>query len=150
MSTRSLTQIFDSDGKMIVVVYRQSDGYPSGHGKELAEYLKDITITNGITGREKGVTANGMNCLAAQIIAFFKEEVGGFYLYPAGTSDVGEDYIYKVKGSVEKGITLEIYEADYVNAGNGADTNVVEGKKLFSDKPAVVLAKILKKEAANA
>ena len=37
-----------------------------------------------------------MGCLAAQIIAHFKNGIGGFYLYPAKTRDCGEEYIYTV------------------------------------------------------
>ena len=35
-----------------------------------------------------------MGCLAAQVVAHFKEEPGRFYLYPAGTRNCGEEYIY--------------------------------------------------------
>lgn len=52
-------------------MYRQYDGYPSGHGQELADYLKTFRITNGISGDPIN-TANGMACLAAQIVAHFK------------------------------------------------------------------------------
>ena len=37
-----------------------------------------------------------MDCLAAQLIAHFKKEAGGFYLYSAGTRDCGEEYIYTI------------------------------------------------------
>jgi len=37
---------------------------------------------------------------------------GGIYLYPAGTRDCGEEYIYVVK-SLKKGITLEAYKAGH-------------------------------------
>jgi hypothetical protein len=39
-----------------------------------------------------------MGCLAAQVVSYFKTEVGGFYLMPAGTRDVWEDFIFKVSG----------------------------------------------------
>jgi hypothetical protein len=56
-------------------IYRQYDGYPEGHGRDLAK-LCDVTITNGIRlGKEAG-TANGMGCLAAQIVMGLKREVG--------------------------------------------------------------------------
>ena len=97
MGTRSLTVLQDNDGKEIAVLYRQMDGYPSGHGAELAKYLKPFTVVNGFgSGAKRGKVANGMSCLAAQLVAKFKQEVGGFYLYPAGTRDCGEEYVYTV------------------------------------------------------
>jgi hypothetical protein len=96
MGTRALTVIKDEwENKEIVVMYCQFDGYPSYHGLRLGEFLKPFTITNGISG-EPANTANGMGCLSAQIIRHFKEKVGGIYLYPAGTRDVSEEYIYTV------------------------------------------------------
>jgi len=96
MGTRCLT-VVQEDGKDVMVMYRQYDGYPDGHGQELAEFLKDISIGNGISGnKEIGSFANGMGCLAAQIVVNFKKEVGGFYLYPSGTRNCGEEFTYIV------------------------------------------------------
>ena len=41
-------------------------------------------------------TANGMGCLAAQLIANFKTEVGNIYLYEADARDCWQDYEYHV------------------------------------------------------
>ncbi|HRI04902.1 MAG TPA: hypothetical protein PLL77_14280 [Pyrinomonadaceae bacterium] len=43
-----------------------------------------------------------MDCLAAQLIAHFKTEPGGFYLYPAGRRDCGEEYVYTVYADAGK------------------------------------------------
>ena len=97
MGTRSLTALQDNDGREIAVLYRQMDGYPEGHGAELARYLKPFHVVNGFgLGDKKGKAANGMSCLAAQPTAKFKRDIGGFYLHPAGTRDCGEEYIYTV------------------------------------------------------
>ena len=42
-----------------------------------------------------------MSCLVAQTVAHFKTRspVGGFYLYPAGTRNAGEEFIYEVAGA---------------------------------------------------
>ena len=97
MGTRSLTVLQDNDGQEIAVLYRQMDGYPEGHGAELARYLKPFRVVNGFgLGDTKGKAANGMPCLAAQLIAKFKRDIGGFYLHPAGTRDCGEEYVYTV------------------------------------------------------
>ena len=101
MGTRSLTRIIPSqDGlsfneghKKIdmayVNMYRPLDGYPAGHGLDLAEFLKDIKLVNGIPlDKESGNQANGSGCLAAQMVKHFKEEIGYIYLHPH-TDDLG-------------------------------------------------------------
>ena len=81
MGTRSITVVYDEyNDKPVVCMYRQFDGYPSGHGRELAEILKDRVIVNGFGLNEKTKVSNGMGCLAATIVASFKTEIGGFYL----------------------------------------------------------------------
>ena len=42
----------------IVVMYRQYDGYPSGHGIELAEFLAKGRLVNGISAVEKELVFN--------------------------------------------------------------------------------------------
>jgi hypothetical protein len=73
--------------KEIAVLYRQMDGYPEGHGEELENFLKGLD----------SISYNGAECLAAQIVAHFKKGFGKFYLYPAGTRNIGEEYIYHVR-----------------------------------------------------
>lgn len=108
MGTRSLTVFKQEDGQEIAVLYRQHDGYYEGHGKELVKFLKDKKITNGISGKD---TFNGMNCLTASVIAYFKDSVGGFYLYPAGRRDINEEYIYTVSGKAgDNQATIEMYD----------------------------------------
>lgn len=75
MSTRSLTHI-EEEGKILVTFYRQFDG---------------------ISGNDEGKIANGMGCLAAQVIKHFKDGVGGVYIYPAGSTDCGEEFVYTIR-----------------------------------------------------
>lgn len=108
MSTRSITVFNDEENKEICVMYRQMDGYPEGHGKELKDFLKDNVIVNGIGGEKKAF--NGMGCLTASVIAHFKKGIGGFYIYPAGTRDIGEEYIYTITGKVGEEPKIKIKE----------------------------------------
>jgi hypothetical protein len=97
MGTRSLTYVYD--GKTpIMCMYRQFDGYLSGHGQELANFLNELTIGNGIPGKPELFTfANGMGDLAAQMIVFFKKTPGGFYIHPIELNqDCLQDYEYHV------------------------------------------------------
>jgi hypothetical protein len=77
-------------------MYRQYDGYPTGHGAELAEFLAPFTLVNGLGINETRKVANGMGCLAAQLVANFKDGAGGFYLYPTSAVDCGQDYEYHI------------------------------------------------------
>ena len=81
MGTRSLTYVYE-DNTPIICMYRQYDGYMSGHGQELAEFLAPFTVVNGLGMGDNAGIANGMGCLAAQLVAHFKVGAGQFYLYP--------------------------------------------------------------------
>lgn len=102
MGTRSLTKFYESKhGMPFAVMYRQYDGYPRGHGKQLVEFLQSRAWVNGIKSNEKRTVSNGIGCLAAQAVCFFKKDpnkAGDFYLqgdcYP-GASD--EEFIYEVR-----------------------------------------------------
>ncbi len=110
MGTRSLTRIIPRQdglsfaeghekGELAYVnMFRHFDGYPEGHGIDLAEFLKDFKIINGIGGDAKlGTHANGAGCLAAQMVKHFKEDVGYINLYPTNNDGAGdEEYIYTV------------------------------------------------------
>jgi hypothetical protein len=95
MGTRSLTFVYDGETP-IINMYRQYDGYPSGHGAEIAEFLAPFHMVNGLGLDEKRKVANGMGCLAAQLVANFKDGAGGFYLYPTSAVDCGQDYEYHI------------------------------------------------------
>ena len=96
MGTRCLTFVYDKK-LPILNLYRQFDGYPSGHGQELGEFLKGLQITNGIAKETKGKrTANGMGCLAMQLVAHFKNSIGGFYIHSIESKDCGQDYEYHI------------------------------------------------------
>ena len=99
MGTRSLTFVYDGETP-IINMYRQYDGYPTGHGAELAEFLAPFTLVNGLGIDETRKVANGMGCLAAQLVANFKDEAGGFYLYPTSAVDCGQDYEYHIYDNV--------------------------------------------------
>ena len=64
-------------------LYRQYDGYPEGHGKDLAEILNSTDN-------------NGMECLSASIVAKLKTGMYNVYLYSSDTDDAGQDYEYHI------------------------------------------------------
>jgi hypothetical protein len=67
----------------LVSYYFQYDGYLTGVGKQLLNFLKSRTIVNGIPmgHRNDRTIANGFDCLAAQFCCEFKEGPGGLYIY---------------------------------------------------------------------
>jgi len=100
MGTRALTFVYQGD-KPIINMYRQFDGYPTGHGKELADFLAPFTMVKGLNKRQPQKVANGMGCLAAQLVAHFKDGAGGFYIHPVTDTECGQDYEYHVYQSTE-------------------------------------------------
>lgn len=111
MGTRSNTVVIN-DGVKLLNLYRQFDGYPSGHGAELAAFLAPITMVNGLGPNSNTVLAHGMGCLAAQLVAHFKTAPGGFYIdNPNGDCD--NDYTYTIRGNTQepgKGLTITVVE----------------------------------------
>ncbi len=134
MSTRALTHIKDSTGEIILTFYTHCDGYPTGHGKDLAEFLNGFKIVSGLGG-DSGKIANGMECLAAQIIANFKKEPGHTYIYKAGAKDCGEEYVYEISVKGESILKLEGFDAH--RSGK-------KGVCVFTGSPAGVLEQIAK------
>ena len=117
MGTRSLTYVYEGK-KPVVCLYRQYDGYPSGHGAELAEFLMGYDIVNGF-GEKRAKLANGMGCLAAQMVAHFKTETGNFYLHaPLLDRDDGQDFEYHV---YDKQVIIMDHSGDPIFKGTHAE-----------------------------
>ena len=109
MGTRSLTRVIKRQSgldfaeghkhpeKACVNMHRHYDGYPKGHGIELAEFLRDFRVVNGLGKIDEAKIANGYGCLAAQIVAHFKTIPGNIYLYECNDDqDSWQDYTYTV------------------------------------------------------
>lgn len=111
MGTRSLTRVKDESGNILLTMYRQFDGYiKDGHGDELIDFLSGMVITNGISlGKDRPKkSANGMGCLAAQLVSHFKTGVGGIYIEPNDSGDQEYNYTIELVNDV---LTLS-YEND--------------------------------------
>jgi hypothetical protein len=100
----------------IVRIYQQYDGYPSGVGLKLANWLKDKTVVNGFSMNQTmdNGFCNGIGCMSAQFIHDFKTDIGGLYITD---HDDTEDYNYKVVVTYDipsdtHEITLEAYRWD--------------------------------------
>ena len=71
----------------------------------------------GISGNPELYSfANGMGCLAAQMISFFKKSPGGIYIYPVDLDQAcWQEYEYHVyeKKVIVKNPTEVIFEGSY-------------------------------------
>lgn len=154
MGTRSLTTFIetrrDKETKKvlknkIVTMYRQYDGYPTGHGVELATFLATGKMVNGIGMDSDVLQFNGMGCLSAQVISHFKKGSGGFYLQSVSYGS-GEDYRYEVISGYDEnfsplGITMKAYEVGYMRG----DKYINKTKCIFEGTPQEFLASKLAK-----
>jgi len=137
MGTRSLTTFIDDHTKEeIVVMYRQYDGYPSGHGRDLINFLNKMKSDNRLT--------YGISCLSAQVISHFKKGVGDFYLHTANTRDYGEEFVYIIysKDNELKIKVEDAYEDKVLFDGN---TDEMEKWIGYNDRPEFDITKVLTK-----
>lgn len=147
MGTRSLTRVFDGKTQLLNL-YRQMDGYPSGHGTELAEFLSGITMVNGLGLNNKRV-ANGAGCLAAQIVAHFKDAPGGFYIRPTSAKDCDQEYEYHVLTEFNSPeIVVVIYEVSIFYLHGFDNPGTVTKKAIFRGNAVQLLSYCSPREAA--
>ena len=152
MGTPSLTRVIetwkDDNGKekkeLLVTMYRQYDGYPSGHGDELASFINSGRVVNGIGMGDTGSVFNGAGCFAAQMISHFKgDSAGGFYIYSNKTKDAGQNYEYHVLINFHtKKITMICFEQGYISKSG----NYVDKKRKLFEGTADEFAKYLESE----
>lgn len=98
MGTRCLTYLYkEAAEKPFTCIYRHYDGYPQGHGFEIAEFMNSKTMVNGYN--DAATQINGMHCLASQLIVLLKEgkiEAGGIYIYQPDEDACCQDYEYHI------------------------------------------------------
>lgn len=81
MGTRSYTHVYQMPhlgGKCVVSFYRQYDSYLSGYGKELANWLKNVKLTNGWQGGKSYNDAkyyNRSGTMAVALMSSFGDDV---------------------------------------------------------------------------
>lgn len=86
MSTRSITRIHEMDfewnadkdepNPVVCAFYRHADGYPEGHGKDMANWLKGKKLVNGKgSDYTRGRDFNGAGVMAVCLMAHIHSEV---------------------------------------------------------------------------
>ena len=145
MGTRSTYRIIEeySTGKKvkkvkqneICLIYRQYDGYPTGHPLETAEWLAGGQVVNGLRLGEEKLVFNGAGCLAAQLIAKFKDGPGNTYIHNLKSrGESWEDYLYDIIVKEDRTIEYVCYD------------NVDDKPELFRGTPSDFIKKYQKEE----
>lgn len=130
MGARARINVFERN-KLIVSIYRQTDGYPDGLGKEVAEFAGKMEIINGISfGQSAGTHASGMGCFAAQLICHLKDGIGSIYIRDTGPDSRGEEFSYNLHDRDGK-IWIDALEGS-VTAFGLPSTPEAEMKPIFS------------------
>lgn len=91
----------DEHADVLLSIYQQLDGYPSGLGLTLAKFCAPYVIVNGFSDKTPKWAANGMGCFAAQLIRHLKKGIGGIYIVPAGNETHGYTYEIRPDGSAD-------------------------------------------------
>ena len=143
MGTRSTYRVIEQykneagsiENNNLVLVYRQYDGYPTGHPLETAEWLATAKVVNGLGMNETQLVFNGAGCLAAQLIARFKEGAGGTYVHNLESrGECWEDYLYDIIVKEDRTIEYVCYD------------NVDDKPELFRGTPSDFIKKYQKEE----
>jgi hypothetical protein len=114
MGTRSIIKVHDKNGKSIICMYRQFDGSLRYAGKQYLHFVKSLRLVDGYSAGDKK-QANGMGCLAAQLVKKFKKLTGGFYLELPETKmfevDAEFEYLIQPAAFSKNGLAL-FYRVD--------------------------------------
>lgn len=98
MGTRCLTYLYkEAAEKPFTCIYRQYDGYPEGHGFQIAGFMNSKTMVNGYNDADTQI--NGMPCLASQLIVLLKggkTKACGIFILDPSDNDCGQDYEYHI------------------------------------------------------
>lgn len=101
MGTRSLTHFHQAglNSPVLCTMYRQFDGYPTGHGADIKAALGGKTLVNGYS--DAATQVNGLADAATQLIAYCKTNggkdpigAGGVYMMLPGEGS--EEFNYHV------------------------------------------------------
>ena len=96
-------------------IYHHYDGYPEGLGVTLASYLSDISVVTGLSG--SSLQANGLGCLAAQLVCRLKMDngdirAGNVYIDPPNVERSWIDYEYYVWAAENKSVWISIFDGE--------------------------------------
>ncbi len=128
MGTRCITEIRSrwegkEEYKQLAVIYRHWDGYLSGHGQDLFNFLDSVKIINGIRGNEKGRFANGPGRLAAMLVYDLHKDGHNPDLI-GSVQDCGQEYHYVIDvdyGREGGTVSITVYDGPMTAFGLGGE-----------------------------
>jgi len=97
--------------KIHTQIYHHYDGYPEYLGVRLANFLDGYDVVNGLSTGYQGPVANGMGCLAAQLVSYIKDEPGNVYLQKPQELD-WENYEYFIWVKEHNELWISIFDYD--------------------------------------
>jgi hypothetical protein len=151
MGTRSTTHVYEIDIPLgashtnvalkkhkpikVLTLYRQFDGYPAGHGQDLVDFMKGMTIVNGFNPNEDkaGTHANGAGCFAAQLVKHLKDGIGGLYITCAKAERQQYNYHLYVQGDPQP-IIVRVEDGRGKEMFNGTRDQFVAWVKAETEK----------------
>tara|TARA_R110000850_G_scaffold269167_2_gene401008 strand:+ start:7319 stop:7729 length:411 start_codon:yes stop_codon:yes gene_type:complete len=102
MGTRSLTFIHEMEDeylkgdKVVCVFFRHFDGYPSGHGQDLADFLNGKKLVNGRSSDfDKATMFNRAGTMAVKL-ANHIQDISGAEIIHGDNYNYGQDHDYHV------------------------------------------------------
>lgn len=93
MGTRSTTKIYE-DGRLLLALYKQYDGYPEGWGQQIKDFFHKGVFVNGFNGAKGDLEFNGVGDFVLLLIKEFKEGTGDLY---ATTEKNEQEYNYIIE-----------------------------------------------------
>ena len=114
--------------------YVHSDGYPEGLGIDLANFMCDFRVVNGLGSDSPDKIANGMGCLAAQLIADMKNGPGNVYVEKPHEDRSWIDYTYYIWCKENKGTWISIFDYDDNCIFVGEPQKLLEKYKVNTNK----------------
>ena len=126
MGTRSVTVItskWDSHQEKThnATIYRHWDGYPTGHGRWLADFLSDVVVTNGRVDKPKHF--NGAGRLASGLVGALDADDHDPGLVPED-SVMGQEYEYHIHcdyGMDGGTLTVTVFDGPMTMFGGGGE-----------------------------
>ena len=130
MATRGIVRLTEREAgvsfnehpeKVHTQIYHHYDSYPDHLGVGLAKFLSDIRVVNGLNKDESTISANGIGCLAAQVLTHLKLgrhyglekgdkiQEGNVYLDWPGTERCDIEYTYYIWAVDGKDIWISIF-----------------------------------------
>jgi|21_taG_2_1085346.scaffolds.fasta_scaffold02924_6 hypothetical protein len=133
MGTRSVTYIHEMeslDEGVVCGFYRHFDGYPSGHGQDMANWLKDKKLVNGIgSDFDPSYMFNRAGAMSVKFVNHIQNVAGAEMIFERD-ADVGQDCTYHIWYRNDK-FWIQIDDGNLIEAVNFNGEKIEE--ELYED-----------------